>query len=273
MNNINISIITLKKNNDKEFLRTFNSIKSQKRKFLIEWIIVDGSDFKSQKRTKEMINKFFSKEKKNLLIKYINSKKKNILGIYPCMNFSKNLAKGRFIIFLNSGDIFFNNNSLKTFFNVSLYADQDKSIIFGQANILSPNKINWYFPGARLKNIDQWLRFFEPNHQSMMISNKLAKDYDFSNQHNLIADGFWKRKIINNAFDIIYIKTPLIKFMLDGVSSSKPSWENLKEIFKNSKINPIRKFIFALKYFLPRKLFFLYYLMQKYKSLIFDFLL
>tara|TARA_Y100000589_G_scaffold330968_1_gene382428 strand:+ start:6594 stop:7163 length:570 start_codon:yes stop_codon:yes gene_type:complete len=189
------------------------------------------------------------------------------------MNFSKNLAKGRFIIFLNSGDIFFNNNSLKTFFNVSLYADQDKSIIFGQANILSPNKINWYFPGARLKNIDQWLRFFEPNHQSMMISNKLAKDYDFSNQHNLIADGFWKRKIINNAFDIIYIKTPLIKFMLDGVSSSKPSWENLKEIFKNSKINPIRKFIFALKYFLPRKLFFLYYLMQKYKSLIFDFLL
>tara|TARA_Y100000589_G_scaffold330968_1_gene382427 strand:+ start:6343 stop:6543 length:201 start_codon:yes stop_codon:yes gene_type:complete len=65
MNNINISIITLKKNNDKEFLRTFNSIKSQKREFLIEWIIVDGSDFKSQKKTKELINKFFSKEKKN----------------------------------------------------------------------------------------------------------------------------------------------------------------------------------------------------------------
>ena len=274
MSNINISIITLKKNDDKKFLRTLKSLKSQQKDFKIEWIIVDGSDFKNQKDTKQLINQILNEdEKKYFSLKYINSKRKNISGIYACMNYGKNLARGKFIIFLNSGDIFYNNNSLRIFFNNSLYADPNNCIIFGQANIISPIKINWYFPGSRLKDIEKWLRIFEPNHQSMLVGNKLAKDYDFPENYSFIADGIWKRKILNNAYDIIYIKKPLVKFFLDGVSSIKPNKEVLKNIFKNKNINFIRKLIFVSKYFLPNKLFFIYYLMQKYKSLLIDLLL
>ena len=53
MSNINISIITLKKNDDKKFLRTLKSLKSQQKDFKIEWIIVDGSDAKMQKNKKK----------------------------------------------------------------------------------------------------------------------------------------------------------------------------------------------------------------------------
>ena len=42
MSNIQISIITLTKNDHLKLIKTLNSIKSQKRNFNIEWIIVDG---------------------------------------------------------------------------------------------------------------------------------------------------------------------------------------------------------------------------------------
>ena len=49
-NNIYISIITLSKNNNKEFSRTMKSIFSQKNIINMEWLIIDGSDQKTQKK-------------------------------------------------------------------------------------------------------------------------------------------------------------------------------------------------------------------------------
>ena len=46
MKNIHISIITLTKNDHLKFIKTLKSIKSQKRDFNIEWLIIDGSDKK-----------------------------------------------------------------------------------------------------------------------------------------------------------------------------------------------------------------------------------
>ena len=115
MNNIQISIITLSKNDHLKFLKTLRSLEIQKINFEIEWIVLDGSDQTINKRNKETITQKFPK-KHGIHIKHINSNKLKIKGIYPCMNYGKRIAKGIFIIFLNSGDTFFNSNSLKTFF-------------------------------------------------------------------------------------------------------------------------------------------------------------
>ena len=72
----------------------------------------------------------------------------------------------------------------------------------------------WYFPGKRLTNIRRWLKYFEPNHQTMLISKNLAKKFSFQSNLNIVADGYWKRKILNNAKQVIYIKKPLINFFL-----------------------------------------------------------
>ena len=44
MKNIQISIITLTKNNNLKLLKTLVSIRSQIRSFEIEWLIIDGSN-------------------------------------------------------------------------------------------------------------------------------------------------------------------------------------------------------------------------------------
>ena len=272
MNNIQISIITLSKNDQLKFLKTLRSVELQKIDFKIEWIVLDGSDENINKQNKETISQKFHK-KHGIHIRHINSNKLKIKGIYPCMNYGKRIAKGIFIIFLNSGDTFFNSNSLKTFFKNSINVGADNSLIFGQANIVANKKINWLFPGKHLKNINIWLMFFEPNHQTMLISRDLANQFDFPTQYNIIGDGYWKRNILRKASKVIYIKTPLIKFFLDGVSSTKPSKKILKELLKNQNISIFRKIIFTTKYFFPRRFFSLYYLMQKYKSYLFDLLI
>ena len=272
MRNIQISIVTLTKNDHLKFIKTLKSIKSQKRNFFIEWIIIDGSNKTTSKKNKNYIDQKFDKDKK-IFINHINSKDKNIEGIYQCMNYGKNISTGEFIIFLNSGDIFFNRDSLETYFKKSLNIDNRKSLIFGQANIVANKNINWYFPGKNLNNIKHWLRYFEPNHQTMLISNNLARSYDFPTKYNFIGDGYWKRKILNEASDVFFIKKPLIKFFLDGVSSTKPSKHLLKNLIMNKNISLLRKIIFIFKYFFPIKIFSFYYLVQKFKSNLIDLLL
>lgn len=271
-NNIQITIITLTKNNQKSLLKTTESIINQNRNFLIEWIIIDGSDKKCFLKNKTSINNRFPKEfeKQDIQVNHINAKNINLEGIYPCMNFGKKIAQGNFLIYLNSGDIFFNNFSLEILFKESLNLDLKKGLLFGQANIISPLNINWNFPGKRLEDFEKWLKIFEPNHQSMIVANSLANMYDFPLNLNVIGDGYWKRKIIDTATEIIYINKPIVKFFLDGVSSSKPSKKLIRSIIKNHNITIFRKCIFILKYLLPSRFFYFYYLSQKYKSLLVD---
>jgi len=273
-NHIQISIITLTKDDFIKFSRTLKSLKKQKINFKIEWLIIDGSEIKYQKKINTLTKKNFKKDLQSLIkIRHINSTTLVLNGIYRCMNYGKKISKGKFIIFLNSGDEFFNDKSLQILFDNSFKANTNLSIIFGQAHVISQSNLNWYFPGTKVNNIKNWLKFFEPNHQSMLISNQLASKFDFSLEHDLLADGYWKRKILKNALDIVYIKKPLVRFFLDGISSTKPSKKTLKSILGNKKIRFFRKLIFILKFLLPSKMFYFYSLMQKYKSYLFDLIL
>ncbi len=271
---IEISIITLSKNDYRNFKRTLISLDSQKISFNIEWLIIDGSDYKINMKNNKLISKYFNGEnKKYISIKHIKAKSKGIKGIYPSMNYGKQIAKGTFIIFLNSGDSFYNNYSLNILMKNSLDVNPKSSLIFGQAKIIASKKLTWLFPGNNLTDIQKWLSIFEPNHQSMLISKNLATRYEFSQKYNLISDGYWKRKVINNSKEIVYINKPVIKFYLDGLSSIKPSKKVMIDIWNNQEISLKRKLIFLIKFMFPKNLFFLYQKMQKYKSYIIDLIL
>ena len=83
---------------------------------------------------------------------------------------------------------------------------------------------------------------------STLLARQGAKvfgtDINESEFINSLADGYWKRNIVKNSSEIIYINKPIVKFFLDGVSSSKPSKEFLISILMNKKIHLLRKFTF-----------------------------
>ena len=93
-----LSIITVVKNDVYNIEKTIKSIISQKN-INIEYIIIDGL---SRDGTIKIVNKYKKK------IDRIITEKDN--GIYYAMNKSIRLIKSDWTVFLNSGDIFFDNN-------------------------------------------------------------------------------------------------------------------------------------------------------------------
>lgn len=103
-----LSIITVTYNCEQSIERTIKSVISQTYKD-IEYIIVDG---KSVDNTLKIIDGFSHS------ISCVVSEPDR--GIYDAMNKAVKLAHGEWIIFMNSGDVFCDENVLKNIFKLSL---------------------------------------------------------------------------------------------------------------------------------------------------------
>ena len=120
-----ISIITVVFNSVNYIEETINSVINQTYSN-IEYIIIDGS---STDGTKELINKYKTK------IDYYISEKDH--GIYDAMNKALNHVTGSWIVFMNSGDKFYNNKVLS---DINLNSTYD--MYFGATKIISNNSIS-----------------------------------------------------------------------------------------------------------------------------------
>ena len=164
-----ISIVVVSLNTKKEFLKTIKSIKKQDYKNY-QIIIVDG---KSTDGTVDEIKKLNSKK-----IKYIIEKDK---GIYDAMNKGSQLASGDWIIFLNSGDIFFNNCVLSNIFNQYL---EKIDIIFGNT-IVKNGGIKYSLKSKYFTSKTILMPFC---HQSTFVNTDIIKRNQFSLKYKYSSD-------------------------------------------------------------------------------------
>ena len=168
-----ISIVIVSLNTDKDFKKTLDSIIRQNiKKKYIEVIVVDGG---STDKTPEVIKKY---------IKFIDSYIiKKDRGIYDAMNKGVKLSRGKWIIFMNSGDIFYGKDILKKIFNFCInYNDVD--IIFG--NTLMDNKnLSFRLNGNYFKKSTCLMPFC---HQSSIVKKKLLRQKPFDLNFHLSSD-------------------------------------------------------------------------------------
>lgn len=94
-----ISVVTIVFNDAEHILNTINSVEEQTARQQIEYIVVDGA---STDGTSELIQKQLS-----AIDTYICEKDS---GIYNAMNKGLTAAKGDYVIFMNSGDKFSDDN-------------------------------------------------------------------------------------------------------------------------------------------------------------------
>jgi glycosyltransferase involved in cell wall biosynthesis len=131
-----ISVITVSYNSEKTIEKTMHSVMSQSYKD-IEHIIVDGG---STDDTLEILENY-----KNRIDKLISEKDD---GIYDAMNKGINIASGQYIFFLNSDDVFNDENVLQVFAdkmsktNLELYYGDLKVCENGKYFIKKQNIIN-----------------------------------------------------------------------------------------------------------------------------------
>ncbi len=211
-----ISIIVVSLNTKFFFLKTIKSIIGQSYKNK-EIIVVDGKSIDGTVETITNMKKNFSK--------IIIEKDK---GIYDAMNKGSYLAKGEWIMFLNSGDIFYNKQVLA---NIFKNPHMNKDIIYGDTLIKQKN-IKYLAPSSIFLKTTSIMPFC---HQSAIIKtaivkrNKFSLKYKYSSDFDFFLRCFAKNKKFYNINCII--ATVLAQGLSDN-NRQKVYSENIKILTK-----------------------------------------
>ena len=152
-------------------------------------------------------------------------------GLYDAMNKGLRQAKGKYVIFLNAGDTFHNEDILgKYAFEVEKNSDiisGDTVVVDSQRNFIKPRHLS----------VPQQLTFqsFAKGmlicHQAFMVKKSLAPE--FNTDYKFSADYDWTVRCIQNTdpSKCINLNCITIDYLSDGLTD-KNKFKSLKERFK-----------------------------------------
>lgn len=248
MINSKFSIITISFNEEKFIENTVESIINQKYSN-IEYIIIDGG---SSDRTIEILKKYEE------YINYCISEKDN--GIYDAMNKGIEKATGDYIIFMNAGDTFFNEEVLKL---VNKEIQESKSdFVYGNAMEFDPESSNHFFKPARSIQY-LWYGMFA-HHQSMFYNNHIIKKHNlkYNIKYRIAADYDFTYRFLNLTRSVTKLNYTIAVFLRGGLSNqnyflgNREQWQIKKDIgdfniFFQSFIMLLKMVAYIIKNILP----------------------
>lgn len=168
-----LSIITINYNNVEGLINTIESVVNQINNDF-EYIIIDGG---STDNSLDVIKEYASH------LDYWVSEEDN--GIYHAMNKGVSIAHGEYCLFMNSGDMFYDNNVIgQVFKSGKLYAD----IVTGPSYSEVDKEKIWWFPPITIYFSTLYVGTL--NHQSSFIRTSLLKEFPYDESLKIVSD--WK---------------------------------------------------------------------------------
>ncbi|WP_343565958.1 glycosyltransferase family 2 protein [Sphingobacterium sp.] len=203
--NIKFSVITINYNNRKGLDSTVQSVINQTYQGF-EFIVIDGE---SDDGSQEILAAYHGQ-----IDKVVSEPDE---GVYDAMNKGIMLATGDYLIFMNSGDTFYDDSTL------AIYDEW----VDGKGDVYYGNTLGLYDSGKSLNLIQPaqltlsfWL-FSSLNHQSTAIRRTLFSQYGFYAHHFKITSDwqFFMNLFFQHQLSFIYIDKFLAKYDLHGISS------------------------------------------------------
>lgn len=236
---VKISVITINLNNKEAIRQTIESVVNQK--FCnIEYIVIDGG---STDGSVEVI-----KEYQDKINYWISEPDKDI---YDAMNKGIDLAKGEWIVFINSGDWFYNNDVLN---NINNLISKDVDVIYGDTHLRYSEKYKGFTRIQKAGELSKLYRGMVFSHQSVFVKTELMKQFKFkSNLYNYTADfDFFLQLFISNKN--FFNSNMIISSILAGGKSDN-KFNRINSLLENFKISKsylgynyiIRSVIFMIK--------------------------
>lgn len=232
MFNPKITVVTVCYNVSEELSKTICSVANQTYNN-IEYIVVDGG---SNDNTLEVIN-----VNKQYISQFVSERDN---GIYDAMNKGIDMSSGDWIVFMNAGDLFYDENVLTDVFSKHDYSDEVK-LIYGDV-MLNFGKLG-YLP-KRFKNIDQDQTEYEICHQGVFTKSDILKQIKYDTTFKIGADcnSFATIKKLGYRFEYIPLFISIFE-IVDGVSS-RMIMQAYYEHCKIMGVNPwgIRMFFYTI---------------------------
>ncbi len=204
-----ISIVCVVKNNAVGLEKTLHSIYSQNcEKEIFEVVVVDAASTDS---TEDVIIQYTPDV-------YVSEQD---TGIYDAMNKGILHSKGKWIYFLNGGDIFFNNTILSVF--VSCNVCHQKNM---HHSIICAPIIESYKGSAIVRNTvsEKKMPFAMPaGHQGIFMKREVIKRYMFDTSYKICGDADLFARLLHDGHTICFFDT--LVAIIDGVGASNVHWK------------------------------------------------
>ena len=201
-----LSVITIVYNNARDIERTMLSVLTQTYPH-IEYIIIDG---KSTDGTLTIINRY-----KDQVAKIISEKDQ---GIYDAMNKGLVAATGDYVIFMNSGDEFYDRDTVQKVFESAPDAD----IYYGETEMIDAEGNSLGQRRHEAPAAFTWRDFkygMSISHQAIYVRRSIAEPYDL--QYKLSADIDWIIRAAQKAKKIVNVNQYVAKYLVGGMSKAK----------------------------------------------------
>lgn len=216
MNQPLISIITISYNNLKGLRETVDSVNSLSHDNF-EYLIIDGN---STDGTKEYLNELSSENCK------WTSESDN--GIYDAMNKGINHATGKWIIFMNAGDIFYSKDSIPELH------ESAADVLYGTAKIIYAQGFERELRPGPLEKLWKGMSF---SHQAVICRTSLLKEKKFDLQYRYCADFNFLFTAFKNGLVFEKVNQVIAQVEAGGISDSK-RYKATSEVFRiNRQIN------------------------------------
>lgn len=239
-NEVILSIVTVVYNGEKTIEKTVLSVVSQNLTS-IEYIVIDGGSTDS---TMSVVNKY--KENISVIIS------EEDCGVYDAMNKATSMANGLWILFLNSGDVFYSVNTLSLFLQNIPVLNYD--VIYGDTLY----QYNNYDILVGAKNVEYMEKGMPFCHQSVFVKTRLLKDNKFDLSFRLASDYNFFYNLYKNQCAFLYIPLCISVYSLSGGLSDSNVVALYKEYLRVRCHSRVRSnfFIIYLRFrsFLPHTL-------------------
>jgi len=221
-----VSVITITYNAEKVIKNTMHSVLKQNYKDF-EYIIKDGQ---STDHTSDIIRKMIKCDSDKHTIKYISSSDS---GIYDAMNEAVHYASGEWIIFMNAGDLFYDENVLRDVFSAQ-YAN-NTGVLYGHALMVLAHNRGFVVTF----NLDILYNGGSICHQAIFEKREYLIQYPFDTNLSILADRAHCLDLLSQNVMFQRTNTIIVKEDRNGISSTNypQFYKEEKELFKKYKMN------------------------------------
>lgn len=208
MSKYKFTVITVCYNAGKDIEATIKSVLAQNYDGF-EYLIKDGE---SSDDTMDIVYSLTDQDNRVMIIR---GKDK---GIYDAMNIAASLAEGKYILFLNAGDILTDNDVL---YRVSEYETANKADIY-YGDVIEIEKEKRSLRVYSQKNCKMWYYSLGAClcHQGMFCKKDLFLNKLFDLNYKVCADREWQMYHIKNGAIAKAMKFPVAEVLTDGFSKN-----------------------------------------------------
>ncbi|PKP05682.1 MAG: glycosyltransferase [Bacteroidetes bacterium HGW-Bacteroidetes-5] len=225
-----ITIVTVVLNDYKNIERTILSVLNQTYSN-IQYLVMDGA---STDGTTKVLKKYSDR------LFYLSEKDN---GIYDAMNKSLNLAKGEWILFMNCGDIFYDENVIQKVF--STYIDEGESLICGDVIYKYPNRKSVLIKSSeRVKEN----KYMPSCHQAMFTRLSCLKEANYETRYRIISDFIFCYDLYMAGKNFLLINDIIAVYDATGISSNVSLRKKEMSHFYLRKKKYFKAYVFFFKY-------------------------